>query len=337
MLAFILLSLVRNCNAFGYTGDDDTGAAVFVDLLGNATYPEGILALPNGDVLIGSFGDGSLQRLKNGLPPATYFNAPGENGMVIAVGFALDEDTDRLWVANFNFNVNNSGVPGSQLKAFDLDGTLLATLPSFEDYEMGVFLNEVALDKTGRVYVSDTFNPRVWTATLDTGLQVLLEDDLLANPDRPFGQNGLTVSPDGDYLLVSVMDRLDAGGGRLVRIDLTTLLATNVMLTGASDAFAGSDGMFFYDDLLFMVNVFSEAGAIFTAEFDDNFTAADLVIRDAFQAVYNRPTASDIRSNRLWTVNSQLNHIIDDEDGELGTDPDLPFQVVHVSLDTLLA
>lgn len=336
MRSFLLLLLIRKCAAFGYLTDDNE--SVFVDLLGNATYPEGILALPNGDLLVGGFGDGSLQRLEDGgSSPATYFSAPGENGMVITVGFALDEDTGYLWVANFNFNVSDSGVPGSQLKLFDLNGTLLATLPSFEEYEMGVFLNEVAIDHTGRVYVSDTFNPKVWTATLETGLQVLLEDELLVNPDRPFGQNGLAVSPDGHYLLVSVMDRLDAGGGRLVRIDLTTLLATNITLTGAVDAFAGSDGMFFYDEFLFMVNVFSEVGAIFTAEFDANFTTADLVIRDAFQAVYNRPTASDIRYDRLWTVNSQLNHIIDDEDGELGTAPDLPFQVVHVSLDTLLA
>lgn len=61
------------------------------------------------------------------------------------------------------------------------------------------------------------------------------------------------------------------------------------------------------------------------------------MVRDAFQDVYNRPTASAILQNRLYTVNSQLDHIVDDANGALGTDPDVPFQVVHVPLDVLLS
>lgn len=85
-----------------------------------------------------------------------------------------------------------------------------------------------------------------------------------------------------------------------------------------------------------MVNVFSSAGAIFTAQFNSDYSSADLVIRSQFQSAYNRPTASTIRNGRLWTVNSQLDHIIDDGNGAMGTDPQRPFQVVHVPLSQLL-
>ena len=80
-----------------------------------------------------------------------------------------------------------------------------------------------------------------------------------------------------------------------------------------------------------MVNVTPPA-SIMTAEFSKDYSRAQLVGRSTFESVYNRPTASAVRGKRLWTVNSQLDHIIDDENGALGTPPDLPFQLVNVSL-----
>jgi hypothetical protein len=85
-----------------------------------------------------------------------------------------------------------------------------------------------------------------------------------------------------------------------------------------------------------MVNVYSQAGAIFTAKFNQDYSQANLTIRNKFQSVYDRPTASTIRNGRLYTVNSQLNHIIDDKDGKLNTPPVLPFKVVSVPLSELL-
>ncbi|HAA21594.1 MAG TPA: hypothetical protein DCR93_26100 [Cytophagales bacterium] len=319
--------------AFSCDFDYESTPPEFIDLQGEATFPEGIITRANGDIFVTGFGDGSIQRIVNG-NEVSYFSAPGEN-LTIGVGLAIDESRDRLWVSNFNFDLGG-GVPGSQLKVFDLNsGEVIASLP--EEFIPGVFFNEVAIDDNGRVYISDTFNPQIWTAGEDlSDPTVLVNNELLSNPapDQPFDLNGLAISNDGEVLVASVMDRLDAGGGRLVRIDLETHEVSAVTLSGedAVAAFAGSDGMFFLKDQLFMVNVFSEAGAIITADFNSAYTEAELTIRDAFQEVYNRPTASAIREGRLWTVNSQLDHIIDDNNGALGTPVDAPFQVVNVDL-----
>lgn len=313
-------------------------APAFVTLQGSALYPEGIIARSNGDVFTSGFGDGSVQKITNGTD-VSYFSRPGQNGMVIGVGMAIDEQRNRLWIANFNFQTA-AGVPGSQLKVFDLNtGQLLKTIP--ETFIPGTFFNELTIDPTGRVYVSDTFNPQIWTADVNlNGVEVFVKNDLLSNPDpnQPFDLNGLTITPDNNYLIASVMDRLDAGDGRLVRINLATKAVSGIQLNGQSAvaAFAGSDGMFFDNNQLFMVNVFSKAGAIITARFNADYSSADLTIRNRFQSVYDRPTASTIRDGRLWTVNSQLNHIIDDADGVLGTPPTAPFKLVHVSLNDLL-
>ena len=132
------------------------------------------------------------------------------------------------------------------------------------------------------------------------------------------------------------MDRITPGGGRLVRIDVDTQAVTDVALEGPVEIFGGSDGMFFAPtgDLV-MVNVTPPA-AIITAEFDDDYGEAELVERDAFDAFYDRPTSSAIRGDQLLVVSSQLDHIVDDENGALGTPPDLPFMLTSVPLAGLL-
>jgi hypothetical protein len=135
------------------------------------------------------------------------------------------------------------------------------------------------------------------------------------------------------------MDRLDAGDGKLVRINIGTREVSRIQIKGsetAVKAFAGSDGMFFHGGQLFMVNVYAKAGAIMTATFNGDFSEATLRVRNAFNDVYDRPTASAVRNGKLFTVNSQLNHIIDDADGQLNTPHEKPFKVVSVPLKDLL-
>lgn len=334
-LSILLLLIVLSFNAAFAQSNNQVE---YINLKGDALFPEGIHALPNGDLLVGGFGDGSIQRI-NAKNEVSYFSGSGENGMVQAVGMAIDEKHNQLWVANFSFKTE-SGKPGSNLKLFDLgSGKLVKTIP--ENFIEGVFFNEVTIDDSGTVFVSDTFNPQIWTANAQsTEAKVFVENDLFSNPDpnQPFDLNGLTITPDKKYLIASVMDRLDAGDGRLVRVNLATKEVSPITLKGdkAVKAFAGSDGMFFHKGKLLMVNVYSKAGVIITADFNKDYSVADLVIRDKFNSVYDRPTASAVRNGRLYTVNSQLNHIIDDADGKLNTPHEKPFKVVSVPLKDLL-
>lgn len=333
----LLLSILSVNGVYSQSNNQDKDAN-YIALEGTSVFPEGIITLPNNDILVGGFGDGSIQRIdKNN--KVSYFCKSGENGMVIAVGLHLDTKNNRLWVANFNFKTE-SGNPGSQFKVFDYTtGKLLKTIP--EKFIEGAFFNEVTMDAKGKVYVSDTFGPKIWSTTFDSNnADVFATNNLLKNPspDQPFGLNGLTITPDQKYLIASVMNRTIKGGGTLVRVNLSNKEVTSVKLKAdeATNSFSGSDGMFFYKGQLLMVNVYSSAGAIFTANFNKDYSEATLKIRDKFQSAYDRPTASTIRNGKLYTVNSQLNHIIDDKDGKINTPPVLPFKIVSVPLSELL-
>ena len=315
---------------------DEALPTEFVDLIGasDGLYPEGIVADSEDRLWVTGFGDGSILRVDADNDVEVWKSA-GSDGLLAAVGVQLDEQRDRLWVANFSFETFSSN-----LKVFDSEtGDLLATIEP--DPELGPhFFNEVTLADDGRVYVSDTLQPRVWTAEPDlSSVDVFVEDPLLANPaeDRPFGLNGLTLSPEGDVLVASVMDRITPGGGRLVRIDVANRAAEAISLSGDLDVFGGGDGILFDDDgRLLMVNVTPPA-AIVSAVFSPDYRTADLFAHTRYDADFDRPTAPAIRGDRLWVVDSQLDHIIDDENGALGTDPLLPFQLTGVDLDALLS
>ena len=337
-IALVGCELVPIGNGGRPSPEPESGPA-FLDLPGDSLFPEGILAAQNGDLYVSGFGNGAVVRVTGGTD-GELFKEPGEDGLARAVGMGIDEARGRLWVASFDF-----ATFGSTMKVFDVaTGALLATLAPEPDGQPH-FFNEVALDADGRAYVTDTASPVIWTAGPDLdGIEPLVTDAALANPDpdRPFGLNGLALTPDGRHLIASVMDRITPGGGRLVRVDAATGEIAEVELEGEPetiDVFGGSDGMFFEEGgLLMMVNVTDDGpiAAIVTAEFNGDYTEAELVARGRFDAVYDRPTASAVRNGRLWTVNSQLDHLIDDENGALGTLPERPFRLVHISLKETL-
>lgn len=332
----VLLTMLASTN--GYSQNNKSNDQVeFLSLKGEGLFPESILTLPNNDLLVSAVGDGSIQRIdpKGNI---TYFNKPHDNGLLSVLGMAVDKKANRLWVLNLNLKMAN-GYPGSNIKIFDLGtGTLLKTIS--ENFVVGSFFNEIALDDKGRAYISNTISPTIYTATFeDKEAQVFVKSDLLENPDpdQPLDQNGLSLTPDHKYLIVSVMHRFMAGKGRLLRIDINTKEVTNITLQGEGvKAFGGSDGMFFYKKQLLMVNAFARAGAIMTADFNADYSTATLTVKDKFQSAYDRPTASAIRDGKLYTVNSQLNHIVDDKDGKLNTPPTSPFKLAIVPLAELL-
>ena len=84
-----------------------------------------------------------------------------------------------------------------------------------------------------------------------------------------------------------------------------------------------------------MTNV-TPAPFIVTATFSEDYSEAHLVGRPAFEELYNRVTSSVVWDDRLVVVNSQLDHVINDENGAYETPPDIPFQVVSVPLFDVL-
>ena len=123
-----------------------------------------------------------------------------------------------------------------------------------------------------------------------------------------------------------------------MRVDIDTGEVLDIALSGDVETFGGSDGMFFEPGggRLVMVNV-TPPTFLVTASFSPDYTSATLTSQAYADPQLDRPSATALRGDRLWVVNSQLDHVVDDGNGAFGTDPDLPFQLVGVDAEAALA
>jgi sugar lactone lactonase YvrE len=308
--------------------------ASVIDLPDGMMFPEAIVEDGRGSLYVSVFGSGTLLRI-NAAGQSEVIKSPGEDGMAAPVGVAVDSSRNRLWVSSINPETFMS-----KLQLFELDnGILLASLDA--PAEKGPhFFNEIVVGADGTIYISDTLQPRIWTAgpNLEGTLQEFVIDPLLTNPnpERPLGLNGLALTPDGSFLIASVMDRMSQGGGRMVRVNLANRSVDEITLSGDIATFGGSDGMFFepHGELL-MVNV-TPPSALVSATFSDDYARAEISNRTIADDIADRPSSIAMRGETLWIVNSQLDHVIDDGNGAMGTPPNMPFQIIGVQLSKAL-
>lgn len=183
--------------------------AVDVIIDDTAVYPESITSMSDGTLINGSV-KGIVYRAKGAELKATpWIRSTPENGMLSVLGVLADERAKTLWLCSAAMPV--AGAPpaagkASSLKAFDLhSGKPKASYPFPAPASA---CNDVAIDKDGTAYATDTPNGRIFK--LVKGAKSL---ELFAQDDKLKGIDGIAFGGDG-ILYVNIVSR-----GALVRID----------------------------------------------------------------------------------------------------------------------
>lgn len=121
-------------------------------------FPESIAAAPDGTLYIGSATESRIVRVRPGAASAEDFIPPGAGGLMSVQGLLVDEGPGLLWACTGNLGVTKTPVKPTALLAFDL-----ASGAPRGRWELpgGGYCNDVVRDSAGRLYVTDTPNPRV--------------------------------------------------------------------------------------------------------------------------------------------------------------------------------
>lgn len=177
---------------------DDTGV-----------YPESITSMSDGTLINGSV-KGIVYRAKGTEAKATpWIRSTPENGMLSVLGVLADERSKTLWLCSAAMPV--PGAPpaagkASSLMAFDLASGKPRNAYAFPPPNSAC--NDIAIDKEGTVYATDTPNGRLFkVAKGSKSLELYAQDDKLK------GVDGIAFSADGT-LYVNIVSR-----GALVRVD----------------------------------------------------------------------------------------------------------------------
>ena len=183
--------------------------AVDVVIDDTGVYPESITSMSDGTLINGSV-KGIVYRAKGTEAKATsWIRSTPENGMLSVLGVLADERAKTLWLCSAAMPV--PGAPpaagkASALMTFDLSSGKPKAAYPFPPPSSAC--NDIAIDKEGAAYATDTPNGRIFK--LAKGAKAL---ELFAQDDKLKGIDGIAFGGDGT-LYANIVSR-----GALVRID----------------------------------------------------------------------------------------------------------------------
>ena len=198
---------------------------------------------------VGSATEGSITRVDADGTESLLFDPPPSSSLR-TLGITIDADARRLWVC-----VQDTGVPSQSVWTFDLSTGERDIEFDLASAAADATCNDIALDSGGVAYVSDSANPRVYRANVDgEAIEVWADDPLLASDTPNFGGNGIAVTDDDQYVLLS-KTLPSSTSPRLLRIERANPqniggITTTPGITGSADGMSFLGGDLYLADVL---------------------------------------------------------------------------------------
>ena len=269
----------------------------------DAIFPEGI-AVDGDTFYVGSTTDGTVYRgdIDDGV--ATPFLLGGEDGRTSAIGMKVDDGT--LFVAGgatgrvFAYDVETGELTGSWV----VDPAPSVPAPG-EAPENPTFLNDIAVTRSGDVYVTDSVRPVLYRIEADDretdGVETLDPFLEFAGTELQytggFNVNGIAVSPDDRYLVLA-----QSSTDSLFRVSLRDGSVTRIDLGGAP---VRGDGLVLRGRTLYAVERVGAVGSVVEIRLSGRLTEGTVVGRTT-DPTFNDPTTAALVRGSLLVVNSQF-------------------------------
>jgi outer membrane protein assembly factor BamB len=210
--------------------------------------PESVVQDPaTGSIFVSNIAGAIMQKDGNGFiarlsPDGKVIDRQWVKGLNSPTGLALHDRT--LYVADVDQLVEINAASGEIAKRYDAQGA--------------IFLNDVAVDSEGTVYVSDTPTNTIWRLK-DGSFQPWLANDALNGPD------GLLVQ--GDKLIVASLGKIPSQGqkqelGGLLSVSLDDQSVSKI---GKGDLIGNLDGLEVLQPGVYLVTDWA-AGALYRVD-----------------------------------------------------------------------
>jgi hypothetical protein len=281
---------------------------------GQGVHPESVTSDLQGALYTGSV-PGTIYRAGPNETVAVPFIRPNaENGLRSVFGVLADDKHGRLWacsVAN-SFGPRTAGpVAPSELVAFDLKSGRLIGRWVFP--APGGTCNDIAIDKHGSAYASDTPGGRILKLT--RGASAL---EVVASDDRLKGIDGLAFGSDGALYINNVQRN------ELWRVDLPQAgRPLQLSLLKASEKMGGPDGLRHIGDNRFLQAEGTSGRATLVTIRGEN--ANIQVLRDGL----NSSPGITLIGNTVYVVEGKIQYLFNPE--LRGKDPG-PFKAIAIPL-----
>lgn len=173
-------------------------------------YPEGIdYDNKNEQFIFGSMYKGAVYAMN---PEGEVSKFATSEKLVLPTGVYTDETRNRLIVANADLGISEKSMPKSAGSIATLEIYNLTTKELIKQIDLknltpnaGACPNDIAVDTSGNIYVTDSFSPIIYKIDSNYNSSVFATNTLFQPATGAFGLNGIVLHPDG-YLLVAKTD-----------------------------------------------------------------------------------------------------------------------------------
>jgi hypothetical protein len=292
-----------------------------IALPGTRAFPESITSTSDGTLFIGRLGEGGVVRANPRTGAVALFVAPGASGSRSITGVFADDASGILWACSNDLSAlggpSGGGDHVSALKGFDLrTGAAQRSVPLPEP---NAFCNDIAVDASGAVYVTDSAGPNVLRLPAGAStFEVFASNQQFLPPNaESAGLDGIAFGGDGNLYVTTYaaggLFRIDVDrgrAGRVTRLHGATLTLPDALRPLGQGSFLLVEG----------------AGTLDRVDVEgDGFKAVP--IRDGFRA----PTSVTRVGSTAWVSEGQLSFFFDR--ARKGESPSLPFRIYAVPLN----
>lgn len=249
-LAIALLGILPGCSDDGGDPVDPVvGAPAILSVPQAALSPEGVqYDEANKRFYVSSRTKGTVGTVRD---DSTYTEFGKDLRLISTIGLNLDAGRQRLLAAvsdnGFNPSVMNSPTKGklAALAIFDANSGALTRYVDLGGLRpVGMhFANDIAVDKDGNAYITDSMSPLIYKVDLQGNATVFLEDPKLTGPG--FGLNGIVYHPDGYLLTAKTSD------GTLFKVPIAN--PTSFTTVTSNQSLVGADGLLLVDPQTLLV------------------------------------------------------------------------------------
>lgn len=227
-----------------------------------------------------------------------------DKGLKSSYGMKVHPDGKRLFACVADANYSKFSEPATYRSMARLISIDLKTGRKLSDVDLSQlvpgkhFANDLAFDKEGNAYVTDSFSNVVYKVAVDNKAAVFASSELFRTEGA--GLNGIVVHPDG-YLLVA-----SSGRGCIFKIDMEN--PQDVQMVKVEQFFPGADGLLLEGSHLVLVQN-GGVNKTFKLESTDDFKTARPVGATAASQLFGFPSTAALEGKTVWVIDAKFNHL----------------------------
>jgi hypothetical protein len=268
-------------------------------------YPEGVAFYPkNNCYYVSSARLGTIGKVTADGKYAPFYQS---QDLKSSYGLKVHPDQKRLFACIADANYSKFSTPETHKKMARLIGLDLATGKKVVDVDLAElvpgfhFANDLAFDKSGNAYVTDSFANVIYKVTAGGVASVFAKSDKFKT--EGVGLNGIVWHPD-NFLLVA-----SSGTGAVFKVPVNN--PSDVTRVKLPQFFMNADGLVLNDPKTLVLVQNGGSNRIFKLQSNDNWASATVQSATKFEDRFAFPSTATANKDEIWVMNAKFNELND--------------------------